>query len=80
MTDFTGSDGCTTSSAENWPVGTIGSRSRSTSIGIFAWMCGFTVIDEPGPLNSVWPSGGALDTISIAMFPEAPGRLSTSTG
>jgi hypothetical protein len=75
----TGSDGFTVST--NWLTATVvtGVRSRRVSSGIL-YRCGLMVIWLSASRPSVWPSGAALATRSVAMLPLAPARFSTTTG
>jgi len=52
-------------------------KSRSTSNGSLP-SAGLLACEE-NAMSSVYPSGALLATSSAPMFPEAPGRLSTTT-
>src|SRR5438445_6573828 len=77
-TDFTGTDGCTTSISGAEATSVTGRRSFTGSYGSL-YRLGLTV-KVRGTISMTWPSGGALATISLATMPEAPGRFSTTTG
>src|SRR2546422_11039636 len=77
-TDFAGTDGCTTSISGAEATSVTGSRSFTGSYGSL-YRLGLTV-KVRGTISMMWPSGGALATISVPIMPEAPGRFSTTNG
>src|SRR5439155_13591811 len=77
-TDFTGTDGCTTSISGAEATSVTGARSFTGSYGSL-YRLGFEV-KVSGTISTTWPSGALFATISVATMPEAPGRFSTTTG
>src|SRR6478752_400567 len=77
-TDFTGTDGCTTSMSGAAATNVTGSRSFTGSYGSL-YRLGLTV-KVRGTISMTWPSGALFATISVATVPAAPGRFSTTTG
>src|SRR5688572_10650034 len=78
-TEFTGSEGCTTS--RNWMRASCvtGMKSANGSNGCLP-RCGLTENTLSGASSQVWPSGALFATRSAPMFWLPPGRFSTTTG
>jgi len=70
--------GCTTSTFACETI-TLTGTMASASKGSEAKRCG-VVAKAGGTVSNVYPSDAALATISVAMWPEAPGRFSTTRG
>src|SRR6266705_219421 len=76
-TDFTGSEGCTTSTFASDAACVIGAKSRSGSYGTFLYMTGL-IASVLAAIRIVCPSAWDLAAISIPIIWPAPGRLSTT--
>ena len=79
-TEFAGSEACATSIAGRRAARPTGLKSLYGSYPTAPITSGALTITAPVERNSVYPSGGALATISAAITPPPPPRLSMTTG